>query len=113
MSSVHRNCVRAWVLAWLAVAGLADSVVDRSFQLDPAVRGRVDAVCVRPDGRILLAGKLRLEGAEQHHVVQWDATGRLDPEFQPVRSDRILSDWDRISLALPTAGGCGAGAGRS
>ena len=93
-----------WAFRLLVSVALADSVVDPSFSLDPGVRGQVDSICIRPQGKILLGGKFRLADELRYVVVQLDPDGRLDPEFQPLRTSLILDEWQPVDLALPSDG---------
>ncbi len=79
---------------WIAVGifGLAvwmespaSSVFDPTFRLDPAIGGRIETVRLRPDGRILIGGKLSLADGSTPQLVQVDDTGTLDPSFAPVQ----------------------------
>ncbi|MBL9172155.1 MAG: hypothetical protein JNL10_01350 [Verrucomicrobiales bacterium] len=104
MKSLLRYGSLAWVLGILVSAAVADSVVDTTFSLDPGVRGQVDSICLRPEGKILLGGKFRLADELRYVVVQLDPDGRLDPGFQPLRTSRILDEWQPVDLALPSDG---------
>ncbi|MFO1459368.1 MAG: Calx-beta domain-containing protein [Verrucomicrobiota bacterium] len=94
----------AWVLGVLGCPVLGETVVDPTFSLDPSIRGQVDSICVRPEGKILLGGKFKLADELRYVAVQLDAEGRLDPEFQPLRTSRILDEGQPVDLALPSDG---------
>ncbi len=94
----------AWAFILLVAAVLAESVMDPMFSLNPGVRGHVDSSSLRPEGKILPGGKFRLVDELRYAVVQLDADGRLDPEFQPLRTDMILDEWQPVDLALPSDG---------
>lgn len=59
----------AWVLGILGSPVLAETVLDPTFSLDPSIRGQVDSICVRLEGRILLGGKFKLAD-ELRYVVK-------------------------------------------
>lgn len=59
----------AWVLGILGSPVLAETVLDPTFSLDPSIRGQVDSICVRLEGRILLGGKFKLAD-ERRYVVK-------------------------------------------
>jgi uncharacterized delta-60 repeat protein len=67
----------------------AASLLDSSFQLDPAIKGHMHVAKLRPDGRILLGGVFTNASGVFANLVQLTENGVLDPSFSPVKLDYV------------------------
>jgi len=97
--SLHRGRM-GWAALLLAQSASGESLLDSSFRLDPAIRGRIDAIQLRPDGHILIAGKLRIADEPRFQLVQLDSEGGMDPSFKPYRPDWLLDEHAPMSVAI-------------
>jgi uncharacterized delta-60 repeat protein len=76
--------VVVWLLLSLLSRGVAASLRDPSFRLDPRVTGRIDMLAVQPGGKILAAGVFtNFTPTQQAVLLRIEADGTLDTSFQP------------------------------
>lgn len=63
---------------------LTNGVVDATFNPGIGADGPVRAICVQPDGKILIGGEfLSYDGTNRTYIARLNADGRLDTSFDP------------------------------